>query len=113
MYYSTIRLCGWIVLFCAVILGRYYTDYHDVDEEIVTIAHYGGDWVDNGGTGAGIARRNLYRSSSYTSDFIASSNMQKYRIIRISTMSTRTTGLFLVTGNVGVVLYMRVCVCVM
>ena len=54
-----------------------HTDYHDVDEDLATIAHYGGDWVDNDGPGAGIARRNLYRSSSYTSDFVASSDMKK------------------------------------
>ena len=111
MYYSTIRLCGWIVLFCAVILGRYYTDYHDVDEEIVTIVLHGAGWYDS--TSAGVTLRCLFRPYSHISVNVASSNMQKYRIIRISTMSTRTTGLFLVTGNVGVVLYMRVCVCVM
>jgi hypothetical protein len=53
-------------------LIKYYTDYHDVDEETRTIAHYGGDLVDNGGTGAGITRRNLYHSSTDFYDFVAS-----------------------------------------
>ena len=44
-YYSTIHSHEWIVLFCAVILGRYYTDFHDVDEDLRTIMVQGGDCV--------------------------------------------------------------------
>ena len=44
-YYSTIHSHGWIVLFCAVILGRYYTDWNDVDEDMVTASILGGWWA--------------------------------------------------------------------
>ena len=45
MYYSTILLCGWIVLFCADIWAVNYTDMHDVDEDRTTVSVYGGYWV--------------------------------------------------------------------
>ena len=53
----------------------YYTDYHDVDENLVTIPYYGGHW--NGGwsggdSGVGIAGRNLHDSTAITSVYVAS-----------------------------------------
>ena len=44
------------MLFCAGISGRYYTDFHDVDEDKTTIAAYGGFWNEDRRTG-------LYRTS--------------------------------------------------
>lgn len=40
------------MLLCAGILGRYYTDQHNVDEDIDTIPSQGGSWVWNTGAGA-------------------------------------------------------------
>ena len=45
MYYSTILLCGWIVLFCADIRAINYTDWHDVDEDAETLAAFGGRFM--------------------------------------------------------------------
>ena len=43
------------MLLCAGILGRYYTDMHDVDENERTHAHCGGDWIDD--IRVGVAQR--------------------------------------------------------
>ena len=37
---------------------KYYTDWHDVDEETTTISAYGGHWNEDR-TGAGITQRYL------------------------------------------------------
>jgi hypothetical protein len=67
-----------------------YTDYHDVDEDKVSIIYHGGHW--NGGwsygsSGVGIADRSISPSSTFT--FVASSNMKNSHITRISIMSTK------------------------
>ena len=36
-----------VMLLCAGILGRYYTDWHDVDENRRTIPAQGGYWAHN------------------------------------------------------------------
>ena len=41
-----------------------YTDWQDVDEDIVTIPFYGGGW--NGTTGTGITCRDLYNDPADT-----------------------------------------------
>jgi len=48
----------------------YYTDEHDVDEDLRTISAQGGEWPM--GKQVGITNRHLYRSSPHTSDFAAS-----------------------------------------
>ena len=58
------------MLLCAVILGRYYTDHHDVDEDLTAIIGLGGACQDN--IQAGITRRSVNDSSSYSSINIAS-----------------------------------------
>ena len=66
----------------------YYTDWHDVDEDRATTLVQGAKWTDI--IQAGIMCRNMWYHP--TSDFygsVASSNMQKYRIIRITMMSTK------------------------
>ena len=66
-----------------------YTDNHDVDENERTISSYGGLWMYDGDR-AGITARNLYSSSLILDSTVASSNIQKYRVIRILMMSTKT-----------------------
>ena len=58
------------MLLCAGILGRYYTDYHEVDEDMTAIVRCGGGHY--AANAAGIARRNLYDAPSYTLGFVAS-----------------------------------------
>ena len=52
-----------------------YTDYHDVDEDNVTISVYGGLW--NIGNSAGVTYRYVFDSPSSAWDTVASSNIQK------------------------------------
>ena len=61
---------------------------HDVDENALSISR-GGGWQSHGSF-AGVAHRDMYHSPSYVSDYVASSNIQKYEIIRMGTMSTKT-----------------------
>lgn len=69
-YYSTIHSHGWIVLFCAVILGRYYTDWYNVDEDMSAIPAQGGRWNDE--AFVGIAFRYLYQTPTVMLDTVAS-----------------------------------------
>ena len=59
-----------VMLLCAGILGRYYTDWHDVDENERTNVSQGGMWTR--GNQAGIALRYITDTSSHTSDTVAS-----------------------------------------
>ena len=52
----------------------FYTDYHDVDEEMRTIPLYGAHWGDT--TAVGIARRELFNAPNYSNDAVASSSTQ-------------------------------------
>ena len=70
VHYSITLLCGRVMLLCAGILGRYYTDPHDVDEEMRTISIQGGYWVDH--TAAGITHRDMGGTSSYVFPSVAS-----------------------------------------
>ena len=47
-----------------------YTDYHDVDEDIATITSHGAQWSDT--TAIGITRRELFNTSTYSNDAVAS-----------------------------------------
>ena len=73
-YYSTIHLCGWIVLFCAVIRAINYTDIHEVDEDIMTIVNCGGCQIDN--FRAGIIQRYLCNYPFGMVDVVASSDIR-------------------------------------
>ena len=65
-----------------------YTDFHDVDEDRRTISIQGGEWP--AGNTAGIMVRFVIDSPSSAWDTVASSYIQKYEIIRILMMSTKT-----------------------
>ena len=71
---------------------KYYTDWHDVDEDKTTMTNYGGFWSRDNDVGVMI--RDLYQSPDYdpgtVDTHVASSDTQKYRIIRILMMSTKT-----------------------
>jgi len=58
------------VLLCAGILGRYYTDSHNVDEDADNIPTDGGDWYR--GTDAGITCRWLTDTFTRVFDTVAS-----------------------------------------
>ena len=78
-----------------------YTDFHDVDEETVTISlqgDWGAAWPDQW---AGVFIHNLSTSSSYFSNIVASSNMKNSQIIRIGTMSTKISQLVPITVELG------------
>ena len=70
VHYSITLLCGRVMLLCAGILGRFYTDWHDVDENERTNVSQGGMWTR--GNQAGIALRYITDTSSHTSDTVAS-----------------------------------------
>ena len=55
-------------------LIKYYTDAHDVDEDVKTISSYGGLWLYDKGR-AGITARNLYSSSLILDGTVASSDI--------------------------------------
>ena len=67
---------------------KYYTDFHNVDEDLRAIVAHGGVW--NNQTSVGIALRNVIDTSTTIGDSVASSNMKKSLIMRISMMSTKT-----------------------
>ena len=52
-----------------------YTDCHDVDEEMRTIAHHGGDY--NHAADAGIAERFTDHATTYLGDWVASVKNKK------------------------------------
>ena len=61
------------MLLCVGILGRYYTDWHDVDEDFGSVIIQGGWWTNNGWDGwQGIVYRDIKYSPIYTSDDVAS-----------------------------------------
>ena len=77
--YTTPSLTGGCCIF--------YTDEHNVDEDVMTIISQGDSW--NGTVSAGITFRFVVRTSSYSSVVVASSNMKNSQIVRIITMSTK------------------------
>jgi len=70
VYYSTIHLHGWIVLFCAGILVIFHADSHEVDEDMMSTPDQGGEWYSN--TLAGIMYRNTCDSPTRTFNNVAS-----------------------------------------
>ena len=58
------------MLLCAGILGRYYTDWHNVDEDLTTIPYQGGQW--NYGNSGGIVYRDLLDVPTNSGDDVAS-----------------------------------------
>ena len=48
----------------------YYTDFHGVDEDSMTIVDHGGDWTPN--LWAGVMYRDVLHSPSYHADYVAS-----------------------------------------
>ena len=99
MYYSTIHSHGWIVLFCAVILGRYYTDEHHVDEDLTAILLQGGWWAQ--GTFTGITYREMIFVPTDAYTIVASSDMKNSLIIRIFMVSTKTRRLSRIKVEIG------------
>ena len=57
------------------ILEKYYTDEHDVDEELMAIVSQGGRWHE--GNRAGIALRSLNDHPTTTSGFWGASRLKK------------------------------------
>jgi hypothetical protein len=53
-------------------LIKYYTDYHDVDEDLRTVTGYGGRW--ESGSTTGIADRNMIDPSTNAHIAVASKN---------------------------------------
>ena len=78
---------------------NYYTDEHNVDEDLRTIAKQGARYEDP--DYAGIFKRNLNRDEFYSASSVASSNMKNSHIIRITTMSTKMSGLSVVVAGSG------------
>ena len=64
---------------------------HNVDEGKMTTVHQSGHWNSwNESEAAGLMCRDLYDSPTEAWDIAASSNIQKYEIIRMFMMSTKT-----------------------
>ena len=61
------------MLLCAGILGRYYTDSHNVDEDMMSITDQGGRWLE--GSWGGIVQRDMCSIPSTISDIVASKNI--------------------------------------
>lgn len=59
-----------VVLLCAGILERYYTDSHNVDEDLRTITYQGGRWL--AVSTGGITMREMYDSPTSSGDYVAS-----------------------------------------
>ena len=67
---------------------KYYTDAHDVDEDLRTISFHGGMFID--GRQAGVTQRYTRSDVPHSSDAVASSDIRKKSlIIRIIMMSTK------------------------
>ena len=56
-----------------IFLKKYYTDWHDVDEDRMTITRLGSGWTEN--LTAGVMKRELYQYSSDSALDVASSNI--------------------------------------
>ena len=71
-------------------LIKYYTDWHDVDEDRVTILYQGGYWRED--IKVGMTQRHIDVSPNHSDDVdgVASSNMKNSLIIRMVIMSTKT-----------------------
>ena len=102
VHYSITLLCGRVMLLCAGILGRFYTDYHDVDEDLRTVTNQGGFWSTWGiNESAGMMCRQENYTHIYSDVFVASSNMKNSLIIRTLMMSTKIWWLLLIVVQIG------------
>ena len=54
------------------VLYIYYTDWHDVDEDVQTIAGYGGYWGNGDSGRAGVFKRDVFYTITSTIDIVAS-----------------------------------------
>lgn len=59
-----------IIIIYRYVFRKYYTDYHDVDEDQATIPYYGGSF--GGKSDAGVVYRSPLNIPSHTSDVVAS-----------------------------------------
>jgi len=90
-----------VLLLCVDIskLIIYYTDWHNVDEDMVTLVYHGGRW--QSATNVGVTYRDTDETPTHVSDTIASSNMKNSQIIRIFIMSTKILRLLFITVVIG------------
>lgn len=58
-----------IIITCRYVFRKYYTDDHDVDEDMRTICTHGGQWVN---TSAGITMRTMNDTPTSSWDHVAS-----------------------------------------
>ena len=65
-----LRIISELIKILVDTLIKYYTDGHNVDEDLTTIAHYGGEWIAS--SGAGVTERDMWDSPSTVSDHVAS-----------------------------------------
>lgn len=70
VHYSITLLCGRVMLLCAGILGRYYTDGYDVDGDERASPEQGGRWM--WGNNSGITHRDINDAPTTVSDGVAS-----------------------------------------
>ena len=67
---------------------KYYTDFHNVDEDVNAISVYGGYWIE--GELVGVTDRNMCDSSTTSVPHVASPTMKNWSvIIRMRMMSTK------------------------
>lgn len=57
-----------------IFFERYYTDTHDVDENVVTITAHGGYWTET--RGSGVAFRAVNYTHTFTNGGVASSTVE-------------------------------------
>ena len=91
----------------------FYTDWHDVDEDIRTIVSRGGSR--DSGIATGVINQLLLNSPTNYIEYAASSNMKNSQIIRICIMSTKMRRLLpVMVGSVSMrasqVLHAEICV---
>ena len=67
---------------------KYYTDFHDVDEDVETLAAYGGHWAEERTNGMYRRHLNGWANKDYSAIDVASSTVE-FNIIRITMMSTK------------------------
>ena len=63
---------------------KYYTDWHDVDEDRATIADYGGYWGNADSGRAGMFKRDMFYTITSLQDHVASSNTQNVKLYGFS-----------------------------
>ena len=76
----TVRLTPLVLLLDVDICSKIhsYTDSHDVDEDLTTVYHQGGDWTHI--FRAGITERFISTDDSFNNEYVASSNAQNIEL---------------------------------